>query len=69
MVKAVDVRIENKESVNIPKCAEEFSLIFNNRFIVETVRKLRCAVGVEVPANGVGPKFIESVKWVNGVAL
>ena len=52
-VKAVDVGIQNEESVRVPQGGEELALALLHRLGVEAVGQPRGGIGVEIPANGV----------------
>ena len=52
-VKAVDIGIKHEKCIRIPQCPHELPLSFLNGLAMETVRKPRCGVNVEVPADRV----------------
>ena len=68
-VEVIYIRIENIESIGIPKSTHELALTLLNGFSVEAVRKPRSGVGVEIPADSVRAVLLECVERVNGVAL
>ena len=68
-VKFVNIGIQNKECVSIPKCAHEFTLSFLHSFSMETVWKPWRAVHIEVPADCISAVFFQCVKGVYGISL
>ena len=68
-VKFINISIKHIESIGVPKCAHKLALTFNYGFAVESVRKPRSRVGVEIPSDCVGAVAFKCIKRVNCVAL
>ena len=68
-IKVVDICIQHKERVGIPQGTHEFTLSLLYSLAVETVRQPGCAVYIEIPADGISPIGIQSLKRINGIAL
>ena len=68
-IEVVDVGVEHEECVRVPECAHEFALAFLDGIVVEAVRQPRCAVLVEIPADGVSAVLLQRLHRIDGIAL
>ena len=68
-IEVVDVCIQYVESVGVPQSTHELTAAFLYCIIVETVRKPRCGIRVEVPADCICSVLAQCIHWVNGIAL
>ena len=58
-----------KEMHRVPQCSHELSLTFYYSFSVETVRKLRSAVHIEIPADRICTVFFKSIKRIDCISF
>ena len=68
-IEVVDVGVEHEERVRVPERAHELALAFLNGIVMEAVRQPRCAVLVEIPADGIGAMLLQCFHRVDGIAL
>ena len=68
-IKGIDIRIEHKESVGIPKGGKELSLSLHDSAVMETIRKPWSRIRIEEPANGIRAMLLQGFHRVYGVAL
>ena len=68
-IKIINVRIKHEECISIPKCSHELTLSFLNGFSVETIRKPRSTVDVEIPADRICTVFLQCIKRINGISF
>ena len=64
-----NIRIQYEKCVRIPQCSHEFTLSFLNCLSMEPVRKPRCAVDIEVPADRVSSVSFKSLERINRVSF
>ena len=68
-IEVVDVGVEHEERVRVPERAHELALAFLDGIVVEAVRQPRCAVLVEIPADGVSAVLLQCLHRIDGIAL
>ena len=68
-IKFVDVCVKHEERIGVPERAHKLTLAFDDGLAVEAVRQPRCAVDIEIPADGIGAVGLERFERIHRVAF
>ena len=68
IVELVDVGIQGEESVGVIQGSEELATHLVHASLVKLQVVPRLRVGDHVPTHGIGTKFLDGAKWVDGIA-
>ena len=68
-IKIINICIKHEECVCIPQSSHELTLSFLNGFSVETIRKPRSTIDVEVPTDRICTVFLQCIKRINGISF